>query len=280
MNKLWLTSFIKNAINEDIGDGDHTSLACISPDITGKAKLLIKENGIIAGIEIAQLIFNEFDSNFKFEIFKKDGDICKPSEIAFYVEGRAILLLQAERLVLNVMQRMSGIATQTNLYVKELSGLKTKILDTRKTTPGFRFFEKEAVKIGGGVNHRFGLFDMILIKDNHIVFAGGIKNSIKQVNEYLQKNNKQLKIEIEARNISDVKEIIRIGNVNRIMLDNFSIENTKIAIDLINKKFETESSGGITLQNIRKYAECGGDFISVGALTHHIKSLDLSLKAV
>ncbi|PIV58541.1 MAG: nicotinate-nucleotide diphosphorylase (carboxylating) [Bacteroidetes bacterium CG02_land_8_20_14_3_00_31_25] len=280
MNKLWLTSFIKNAINEDIGDGDHTSLACIPPDITGKAKLLIKENGIIAGIEIAQLIFNEFDSNFKFEIFKKDGDICKPSEIAFYVEGRAILLLQAERLVLNVMQRMSGIATQTNLYVKELSGLKTKILDTRKTTPGFRFFEKEAVKIGGGVNHRFGLFDMILIKDNHIVFAGGIKNSIKQVNEYLQKNNKQLKIEIEARNISDVKEIIRIGNVNRIMLDNFSIENTKIAIDLINKKFETESSGGITLQNIRKYAECGGDFISVGALTHHIKSLDLSLKAV
>jgi len=280
MNKLWLTSFIKNAINEDIGDGDHTSLACIPPDITGKAKLLIKENGIIAGIEIAQLIFNEFDSNFKFEIFKKDGDICKPSEIAFYVEGRAILLLQAERLVLNVMQRMSGIATQTNLYVKELSGLKTKILDTRKTTPGFRFFEKEAVKIGGGVNHRFGLFDMILIKDNHIVFAGGIKNSIKQVNEYLQKNNKQLKIEIEARNISDVKEIIRIGNVNRIMLDNFSIENTKIAIDLINKKFETESSGGITLQNIRKYAECGGDFISVGALTHHIKSFDLSLKAV
>ena len=280
MNKLWLTSFIKNAINEDIGDGDHTSLACIPPDITGKAKLLIKENGIIAGIEIAQLIFNEFDSNFKFEIFKKDGDICKPSEIAFYVEGRAILLLQAERLVLNVMQRMSGIATQTNLYVKELSGLKTKILDTRKTTPGFRFFEKEAVKIGGGVNHRFGLFDMILIKDNHIVFAGGIKNSIKQVNEYLQKNNKQLKIEIEARNISDVKEIIRIGNVNRIMLDNFSIENTKIAIDLINKKFETELSGGITLQNIRKYAECGGDFISVGALTHHIKSLDLSLKAV
>ena len=280
MNKLWLTSFIKNAINEDIGDGDHTSLACIPPDITGKAKLLIKENGIIAGIEIAQLIFNEFDSNFKFEIFKKDGDICKPSEIAFYVEGRAILLLQAERLVLNVMQRMSGIATQTNLYVKELSGLKTKILDTRKTTPGFRFFEKEAVKIGGGVNHRFGLFDMILIKDNHIVFAGGIKNSIKQVNEYLQKNNKQLKIEIEARNISDVKEIIRIGNVNRIMLDNFSIENTKIAIDLINKKFETESSGGITLQNIRKYAECGGDFISVGVLTHHIKSLDLSLKAV
>jgi len=280
MNKLWLTSFIKNAINEDIGDGDHTSLACIPPDITGKAKLLIKENGIIAGIEIAQLIFNEFDSNFKFEIFKKDGDICKPSEIAFYVEGRAILLLQAERLVLNVMQRMSGIATQTNLYVKELSGLKTKILDTRKTTPGFRFFEKEAVKIGGGVNHRFGLFDMILIKDNHIVFAGGIKNSIKQVNEYLQKNNKQLKIEIEARNISDVKEIIRIGNVNRIMLDNFSIENTKIAIDLINKKFETESSGGITLQNIRKYAECGSDFISVGALTHHIKSLDLSLKAV
>lgn len=275
-----MKAFIKNAINEDIGDGDHTSLACIPDNKTGKAKLLIKENCIIAGIEIAQLIFNEFDSNFKFEIFKKDGGYCKSGDIAFFVEGKSVLLLQAERLVLNVMQRMSGIATQTNLYVKELSGLKTKILDTRKTTPGFRFFEKEAVRIGGGINHRFGLFDMILIKDNHIDFAGGIENAIKRVNSYLTKNNKQLKIEIEARNISDVKEIIRIGNVNRIMLDNFSIENTKKAVEIIKGKFETESSGGITIKNIRKYAVCGVDYISVGALTHHVRSIDLSLKAV
>ncbi len=280
MNELWLKSFIKNAINEDIGDGDHTSLACISANKIGKAKLLIKENGIIAGIKIAKFIFNEFDKGFKFEIFKNDGDICKPGEIAFIIEGKSIVILQAERLVLNVMQRMSGIATQTNLYVKELSGLKTKILDTRKTTPGFRYFEKEAVKIGGGLNHRFGLFDMILIKDNHVDFAGGISNAIKRVNTYLTNNNKQLKIEIEARNISDVQEIIKIGKVNRIMLDNFSIENTKIAVEIINGKFETESSGGITINNIRKYAECGVDYISVGALTHHVKSLDLSLKAV
>ncbi len=280
MNKLFIKAFIKNAIKEDIGDGDHTSLACIPKNNIGKAKLLIKENGIIAGIEIAKIIFNEFDSDFKFEICKKDGDNCKSGEIVFFVEGKSILLLQAERLVLNVMQRMSGIATQTNIYVKELSGLKTKILDTRKTTPGFRFFEKEAVKIGGGVNHRFGLFDMILIKDNHIDFAGGIENAIKSVNSYLKNNNKQLKIEIEARNISDVKEIIKIGNINRIMLDNFSIENTKKAVEIINGKFETESSGGITISNIKKYAECGVDYISVGALTHHVNSLDLSLKAV
>lgn len=280
MNKLFIKAFIKNAIKEDIGDGDHTSLACIPKNNIGKAKLLIKENGIIAGIEIAKIIFNEFDSDFKFEICKKDGDNCKSGEIVFFVEGKSILLLQAERLVLNVMQRMSGIATQTNIYVKELSGLKTKILDTRKTTPGFRFFEKEAVKIGGGVNHRFGLFDMILIKDNHIDFAGGIENAIKSVNSYLKNNNKQPKIEIEARNISDVKEIIKIGNINRIMLDNFSIENTKKAVEIINGKFETESSGGITISNIKKYAECGVDYISVGALTHHVNSLDLSLKAV
>jgi len=280
MNELWLKAFIKNAINEDIGDGDHTSLACISANQTGKAKLLVKEPGIIAGIKFAQFIFNQFDKNFIFIFKKNDGDFCQTGEIAFFVEGKSILILRAERLVLNVMQRMSGIATQTNRYVKELYGLKTKILDTRKTTPGFRFFEKEAVKTGGGFNHRMGLYDMILIKDNHIDFAGGINKAIERVNTYLSVNKKKLKVEIEARNISDVKEIIKTGNVERIMLDNFSVENTKLAVDLINGKFETESSGGITLKNIRKYAECGVDFISVGALTHHVRSLDLSLKTV
>lgn len=285
MNKLLIKTFIRNAINEDVGDGDHTSLACISNSKIGKAKLIIKENGIIAGIEIAQLILKEFDGSFKLEMLKKDGDKCKAGEVAFILEGRAIKILKAERLVLNVMQRMSGIATQTNLYVEKLKGLKTKILDTRKTTPNFRYFEKEAVKIGGGFNHRFGLFDMILIKDNHIDYAGGISNSIKCVNDYLLKNNKNLKVEIEARKISDVKEIIRIGNVQRIMLDNFSIKDTKTAVKLINNKsgsnrIEIESSGGITITNIRKYAECGVDYISVGALTHHVKSLDLSLKAL
>ena len=280
MNELWLKAFIKNAINEDIGDGDHTSLACISANQTGKAKLLVKEPGIIAGIKFAQFIFNQFDKNFIFIFKKNDGDFCQTGEIAFFVEGKSILILRAERLVLNVMQRMSGIATQTNRYVKELYGLKTKILDTRKTTPGFRFFEKEAVKTGGGFNHRMGLYDMILIKDNHIDFAGGINKAIERVNTYLLVNKKKLKVEIEARNISDVKEIIKTGNVERIMLDNFSVENTKLAVDLINGKFETESSGGITLKNIRKYAECGVDFISVGALTHHVRSLDLSLKTV
>jgi len=280
MNNSLLESFVVNAIKEDIGNGDHTSLACISPDKNGKAKLLVKENGIIAGIEIAQFIFHHFDKEFRFEVFKKDGDFCKTGETAFIVEGKSLLLLQAERLVLNVMQRMSGIATTTHRYVEELNGLKTKILDTRKTTPGFRFIEKEAVRIGGGHNHRFGLYDMILIKDNHIDFAGGILQAIENVDQYLKKNNLALKIEIEARSLNDIEEIIKIGKVDRILIDNFSPENTKKAVKLINRKFETESSGGITLENIRKYGECGVDYISVGALTHHIKSLDLSLKAI
>lgn len=280
MNDLWLNAFIKNAINEDLGDGDHTSQACIPADQKGKAKLLVKESGIIAGIEIARKIFMQFDKGFTFEIFKKDGDYCHAGDIAFFVEGKSSLLLQAERLVLNVMQRMSGIATQTGKYVNELKGLKTKILDTRKTTPGFRFLEKEAVRIGGGVNHRIGLYDMILIKDNHIDFAGGNIKAIERVHEYLLQKNKDLKIEIEARTINDVKEIISYGKVDRIMLDNFSIEETKFAVELINGKFETESSGGITIDNLREYGECGVDFISVGALTHHVKSLDLSLKAI
>lgn len=280
MNDLWLIAFIKNAINEDLGDGDHTSQACIPNNQKGKAKLLVKESGIIAGIEIAQKIFKQFDKDFTFEIFKKDGDYCHSGDIAFFVEGKSSLLLQAERLVLNVMQRMSGIATQTGKYVNELKGLKTKVLDTRKTTPGFRFFEKEAVRIGGGVNHRIGLYDMILIKDNHIDFAGGNIKAIERVHEYLLQNKKDLKIEIEARTINDVKEIISFGKVDRIMLDNFSIEDTKFAVELINGKFETESSGGITIDNLREYGECGVDFISVGALTHHVRSLDLSLKAI
>lgn len=279
MNRT-ISAFIKNAIAEDIGNGDHTTFACIPKNKIGKVKLIIKENCVIAGINEAINVLKKFDSKIKTEPIKNDGDWCKKGEIAFIAVGKSYTLLQAERLVLNIMQRMSGIATQTSLYVKELHGLKTKILDTRKTTPGFRYFEKKAVKIGGGENHRFGLFDMILIKDNHIDFAGGIKNAIIKTKNYLSENKLSLKIEIEARSINDVKEIIRIGNVNRIMLDNFSISDTKKAVQLINKKFETESSGGITLKNIRKYAECGVDYISVGALTHHVKSIDLSLKAV
>lgn len=280
MNKGLLESFVANAIKEDIGNGDHTSLSCIPKDQIGKAKLLVKEDGIIAGIEVAQYIFSYFDSRFKTEIFIKDGTFCKKGDIAFIVEGPSYILLQAERLVLNVMQRMSGIASTTFTYVKELEGLKTKILDTRKTTPGFRFLEKEAVRLGGAFNHRFGLYDMILIKDNHIDFAGGIPQVIEKANNYLKEKKMDLKIEIEARSLDDIKEIINIGKIDRILIDNFSIEATRKAVELINGRFETESSGGITLENLRKYGECGVDFISVGALTHHIKSLDLSLKAI
>lgn len=280
MNDLWLEAFVKNAIHEDIGTGDHTSLACIPPEHRGKAKLLVKQPGIIAGIDVAKYILHYFDNSFSFETLKKDGDFCQNGDIAFYTEGHSLQLLQAERLVLNVMQRMSGIATITHRYVEELSGLKTKILDTRKTTPGFRFLEKEAVRIGGGVNHRFGLFDMILIKDNHVDFSGGICEAIEKVNTYLAKTGNQLKIEVEVRNFSDIKTVLETGNIHRIMLDNFSVADTKKAVEMIAGKYETESSGGITLENLRQYGECGVDFISVGALTHQIKSLDLSLKAM
>jgi len=280
MNDLLIEAFVKNAIKEDIGSGDHTSLACIPPEHRGKAKLLVKQHGIIAGIEIAQYILKYFDKSFTFEFLKKDGDYCVNGDIAFYTEGPSLLLLQAERLVLNVMQRMSGIATTTHRYVKELEGLKTKILDTRKTTPGFRFFEKEAVRIGGGVNHRFGLYDMILIKDNHIDFSGGIREAIENVNTYLKKTGQNLKIEVEARTFNDIQIILKTGKVHRIMLDNFSVNDTKEAVKMIAGKFETESSGGITIENLRQYGECSVDFISVGALTHQINSLDLSLKAI
>lgn len=279
MNDFSLRAFIENAIKEDTGQGDHTTLACVPQDITGRSKLIVKDNGVIAGVDVACEILRYSDENIKTEVFKNDGDNCYKGEIAFIAEGNAAKILQAERLILNIMQRMSGIATVTRQYVKTLEGLKTKILDTRKTTPGFRYFEKEAVRIGGGHNHRFGLYDMILIKDNHIDFSGGIVPAIKRTRNYLDKTGLNLKVEIEARNPNDVEIIVKTGGVDRIMLDNFTVEDTLNAVKTIAGKYETESSGGITLQNIRKYAECGVDFISVGALTHNIKSLDLSLKA-
>ena len=270
---------INLAISEDIGNGDHTSLACIPEVARGSAVLLIKDEGVLAGVGIALSVFKKIDPLLEVDVYLEDGSYIRPGDIVFAVTGKICSILQAERLVLNFMQRMSGIATNTHKYVEQLSGLKTRILDTRKTTPGLRLIEKEAVKFGGGQNHRIGLYDMILLKDNHIDFAGGIKNSINAVTNYLQINHLDLKFEIEARTLDDVKEIIDTGMIHRILLDNFSIEDTRKAVELIQGKFEIESSGKITLENIRKYAECGVDYISVGALTHHIISLDMSLKA-
>lgn len=280
MENRILHEFIKRSLAEDLGDGDHTSLACILPETNGKAKLLIKEKGILAGVRVAAELFSLVDKNMRFELVLDDGSAVLPGDIAFYVYGRQQTILKSERLVLNIMQRMSGIATSTNEYVLQLRGLKTRILDTRKTTPGFRFLEKEAVRIGGGANHRMGLYDMIMLKDNHIDYAGGIKNAILKTKKYLEKNKLNLKVEIEARSVEDVKTILEAGGVDRIMLDNFNIEQTLIAVNLISGRYETESSGAITLSTIRSYAECGVDFISVGALTHHVKSLDMSLKAI
>jgi nicotinate-nucleotide pyrophosphorylase (carboxylating) len=276
----YFDEFIDIALKEDIGDGDHTSLACIPENIKGKAQLLVKEHGIIAGVIVAYRIFRKLDPSVSVDILIEDGSEVKPSDIAFVVEGKVRALLEAERLVLNCMQRMSGIASTTNKYVRELDGMKTKILDTRKTTPGMRLLEKAAVKAGGGENHRFGLYDMILIKDNHIDFAGNIPSAISRAASYIEKLGKHLRIEIEARSIEDVRTILDIGGIDRIMLDNFSVEDTKKAVQMIDGRYETESSGGITFKNIRAYAECGVDFISVGALTHQMKSLDLSLKAL
>lgn len=275
-----IESLLNNAFAEDIGDGDHTTLCCIPASAKGKAKLLVKEPGILAGVEIAKKVFHKFDPELKMEIFINDGAEVKPGDIAFTVEGKTQSLLQTERTVLNLMQRMSGIATTTNKYVKRLEGLHTRVLDTRKTTPGLRLIEKQAVKIGGGVNHRIGLFDMILLKDNHVDFAGGLENAITKAKAYLKEKNKDLKIEIEVRNMQELEEVMRIGGVDRIMLDNFNIEQTKEAVKRIGGKYETESSGGITFDTLRDYAECGVDFISVGALTHSVKGLDLSLKAI
>ena len=278
-NKI-LREFIQNSLNEDLGEGDHSSLACIPEKATGTAKLLVKEPGIIAGISVATSIFLYSDNSLTIDLLLNDGSDVMPGDIAFFVSGNQQAILRTERLVLNVMQRMSGIATNTRNYVSQLKGLKTKILDTRKTSPGFRFLEKEAVRIGGGENHRMGLYDMIMLKDNHIDYAGGIREAIERTNAYLKRTGKNLDIEIEARSLTDVEEIVSAGGINRIMLDNFSVSDTRIAVNIIGSRYETESSGGITIENIRLYAECGVDYISVGALTHHIKSLDMSLKAV
>lgn len=276
----YIDDLLTLAIAEDIGDGDHTSLAVIPPEAEGKMKLLVKEEGVIAGIEIARQLFKRIDRCVEIEQLLQDGARVKKGDVAFYVTGRERSLLQAERLVLNIMQRMSGVATQTAAYVKELEGLKTQVLDTRKTTPGMRVLDKLAVKIGGGGNHRMGLFDMILLKDNHIDFAGGIEQAIIKTKEYLQNTRRKLAIEVEVRSLDDVKTVLRVGGVQRIMFDNFDVPTTKEAVALVNGRYETESSGGITIENLRAYAECGVDFISIGALTHQIKSLDLSLKAI
>lgn len=279
MKKL-IHTLIDLAFAEDIGEGDHTTLCSVPADAHGKAKLLIKEDGILAGVEIARMVFEKFDASLQMEVFIHDGAHVNVGDIAFTVEGKTQSILQTERLVLNIMQRMSGIATTTNRYVKKLEGTHAKVLDTRKTTPGMRMLEKEAVRIGGGVNHRIGLFDMILLKDNHIDFAGGIENAIRGAQRYLKAKNKNLKIEIEVRNFDELNQVLHIGGVDRIMLDNFSPEDTRKAVELVNHRAELESSGGITFETIRAYAETGVDFISVGALTHSVKSLDMSLKAV
>ena len=267
------------AFAEDIGDGDHTTLCCIPETAVGKSKLLVKEAGILAGVDIARKVFHKFDPELKMEVFIEDGSVVKPGDVAFTVSGKIRSLRQTERLMLNIMQRMSGIATMTHRYMEQLKGTKTRVLDTRKTTPGMRILEKEAVKIGGGTNHRIGLFDMILLNDNHIDFAGGISQAIERCHQYLEKRNLNLKIEIEVRSIDELQQVLNKGGVDRIMLDNFTPELTRKAVEMIGGRYETESSGGITLETIRNYAECGVDFVSVGALTHSVKGLDLSFKA-
>lgn len=267
------------AFKEDIGDGDHTTLSCIPHDLEGRARLLVKQDGILCGVELAKKIFAKFDPTLRVTQYLHDGDAIKKGDIAFVVEGKTISILQTERLVLNFMQRLSGIATQTNEYVQLLEGTNTKILDTRKTTPGLRLLEKYAVKVGGGENHRIGLYDMILIKDNHIDYAGGVTAAITKTKEYLKTKGKNLKIEVEARTLDEIREILQFDDIERILIDNFTPEETKVAVALINGKCKTESSGGITKESIKAYAQAGVDYISVGALTHHISSLDLSLKA-
>ena len=280
MDKLLIDKFISDSLNEDVGDGDHTSLATIPAGKQGKAKLLVKDEGILAGVELALEIFHIVDAGLKVTVFLNDGAKIKPKDVAFEVEGDARSILTAERLVLNCMQRMSGIATKTREIVDLLEGTNTKVLDTRKTTPGMRYLEKWAVRIGGGVNHRFGLYDMILIKDNHVDYSGGIRQAIENTQQYLINQNKKLAIEIEVRNIEELQQVLETGGVNRILLDNFNFDTLREAVKIINGRFITEASGGITIDNIREYAACGVDYISVGALTHSVKSLDLSLKAV
>ncbi len=271
---------IELAFAEDIGDGDHTTLCCIPEDAMGKSHLLIKEEGILAGVEVARKVFAKFDPTMSVEVLINDGAHVRVGDVAMVVTGKVRSLLQTERLMLNIMQRMSGIATMTSKYVKLLEGTNTRVLDTRKTTPGLRMLEKQAVKIGGGTNHRIGLFDMILLKDNHIDFAGGIANAIDRCHNYLKENELDLKIEIEVRDFDELQQVLDKGGVDRIMLDNFTVEDTKKAVDIIAGRYETESSGGITFDTIRSYAEQGVDFVSVGALTHSVKGLDMSFKAV
>ena len=275
-----LDALIQLWFAEDIGDGDHTTLSSIPADAMGASQLIIKEDGVLAGVEVAKRVFHAFDPELKMTQYLHDGDHVKVGDIAFVVEGRIQSLLQTERLMLNIMQRMSGVATRTAQYVKLLEGTNTRVLDTRKTTPGLRLLEKEAVKIGGGCNHRIGLYDMILLKDNHVDFAGGLQKAIIRAQEYLKEKGKDLKIEIEVRSFDEIKQVMEIGGVDRIMLDNFSPEDTRKAVEMIGGRFETESSGGITFDTLRDYALCGVDYISVGALTHSVKSLDMSFKAV
>jgi nicotinate-nucleotide pyrophosphorylase (carboxylating) len=275
-----IDQFIVNALQEDVGDGDHTSLATIPAGTQGKAKLLVKDYGILAGVELAAEIFKVVDDQLKLSVFLNDGTPIKPKDVAFEVEGDAQSILKAERLVLNCMQHMSGIATKTREIVDILKGTNTEVLDTRKTIPGMRYLEKWAVRIGGGVNHRFGLYDMILIKDNHVDYAGGIREAIESTQRYMSTLDKKLAIEIEVRNLEEVEQVLQTGGIDRVLLDNFNFSDLCDAVDMIEGRYITEASGGITIDNIREYAECGVDYISVGALTHSVKSLDLSLKAV
>jgi nicotinate-nucleotide pyrophosphorylase (carboxylating) len=280
LDKELVDPFIINALQEDIGDGDHTSLATIPAGTTGKAKLLVKEHGVLAGVELALEIFHIVDPKLKVTVFIKDGTEIKPKDVVFEVEGSVHCILKAERVVLNCMQRMSGIATQTDRIVDLLKGTNTQVLDTRKTTPGIRYLEKWAVRIGGGVNHRFGLYDMILIKDNHVDYSGGIRQAIENTHEYIASKHKKLAIEIEVRNLDELEEVLQTGGVDRILLDNFNFADLKQAVNIIEGRYITEASGGITIDNVRDYADCGVDYISIGALTHSVKGLDLSLKAI
>ncbi len=280
LNKELLDRFIDNALLEDVGDGDHSSLACIPDKAEGSSKLIIKQDGILAGVEVAEAIFKKLEPEIKFEVLIGDGEKVSSGDISFIVTGRIQTLLKAERLVLNVMQRMSGIATHTRMYADKLKDFHTRILDTRKTTPGMRMLEKEAVRMGGGENHRMGLYDMIMLKDNHIDFAGGIEKAISKTRSYLKSLNKPLKIEIEVRSLNDIKKVLATGGIDRIMFDNFTPGDTKKAVELINGRYETESSGMINLDTVIEYAASGVDYVSVGALTHQIKSLDMSLKAI
>jgi nicotinate-nucleotide pyrophosphorylase (carboxylating) len=275
-----INELIELAISEDIGDGDHTSMACVSSDRQGQCRLLVKDEGVLAGVRIARKIFTRFNPRLQVKILIEDGSWVRPGDVAFTVSGSTRSMLESERIVLNVMQRMSGVATVTQSYVRAIEGTRALVLDTRKTTPGMRILEKEAVRIGGGANHRTGLYDMILIKDNHIDFAGGITKAVTLARYYMKHNGKPLRVEIEVRSMDELHQALRAGSIDRVMLDNFSLEDTREAVDLIGGRLETESSGGITLETIRSYAECGVNYISVGALTHSVKSLDMSLKAI